>query len=121
MPQKILIIEDSKSVAQLVSDQLTKAGYETHIALDAMLGISESIRWRPDLILLDLMLPAGGGVSVLKTVKNSTLTQKTPVLVLSSATDPEIRKQVLSFGVQTILQKPHDPETLLSSIREMIG
>jgi DNA-binding response OmpR family regulator len=121
MAKKILIIEDNQSFGLLVSSQLQKAGFETRLTPDAMLGIKEATQWRPDLALLDLMLPAGGGLGVLRSLRRLTPTQNLPVLIMTGSNDPTLRKQVLELGVQTILQKPYKPEELIALIHQTLG
>jgi len=119
--KKILIVEDNKSVLNLLVEQFRSAGYDTHGVPDAMLGTKESLHWRPDLLILDLMLPAGGGVSVLRQFRASVHTKKTPVLVLTGTDDAALRKQILDFGVSSFLKKPHDPQELMALARRALG
>jgi len=121
MAKKILIVEDNSSIAEMLRTQVQKAGYEAVIALDAMLGTRECVRLRPDLVILDLMLPAGGGVSVLRSLRRSLFTKQTPVIVLTGTQDPAMRKQVLEFGVNIFLQKPHDPDELMALIAKLLS
>lgn len=121
MAKKILIIEDNTSFAALVHSQLQKVGFEAMVAPDAMLGTKEVNRWRPDLVLLDLMLPAGGGVSVLRNMRQSIYMKNVPVLVITGSDDPALRKQILELGVNSILQKPYKPQELIDLIHQMLG
>lgn len=121
MGHKILIIEDSDSFGALLKSQLQKAGFDTLLVPDAMLGIKQTGQWKPDLVLLDLMLPAGGGVAVLRSIRQSVYTKTTPVLILTGSTDMALRKQILDLGVQTILQKPYKLDDLLSLIHNTLG
>ena len=67
--QKILIIEDEADIAQVLAKRLMTAGYETMISSDAILGITEAHKYKPDLVVLDLMLPGGGGQGALNRLK----------------------------------------------------
>jgi len=78
------------------------------------------MRLRPSLIILDLMLPGGGGLSVLRKIRRSYLTQSIPVIVLTGMQDDDHKKQVIEFGVEGYLQKPYDPAELLASIEGLI-
>ncbi len=75
----------------------------------------------PDLIILDLMLPGGGGLGVLVRLKMSVLTNDIPVLVLTGMQDPDYKEKVLEKGVDAYLQKPYDPVELLTEIKRLIG
>jgi DNA-binding response OmpR family regulator len=121
MSKKILVIEDSPSIVALLVSQLQQAGFETIGAPDAMLGIKECVRWRPDLVVLDLMLPAGGGVAVLRSMKQSIYLRTTPVIVLTGSQDPHVQKQILEFGIKDFIQKPHNKEELLARINKALG
>jgi DNA-binding response OmpR family regulator len=121
MAKKILIIEDNESMGALLLTQLQKAGFEVLHTPDAMLGTKECIRWRPDLVLLDLMLPAGGGLGVLRSMQKSVYTKNTPVIVLSGSNDPALHKQVQEFGIQAFITKPHDPDYLIARINSTLG
>ena len=121
MTKKILIIEDNPAVAALLVSELQHAGYEILVAPDAMMGTQGCLRWRPDLVILDLMIPAGGGHAVLKNMKQSVYTSTLPVLVLTGSTDPAVRRLILEFGVTYFLQKPHNAQELLAMIKKAIG
>jgi DNA-binding response OmpR family regulator len=121
VPKKILIIEDNMSFGALLSSQLQKAGFDTQVAPDGMLGTKQATQWRPDLVLLDLMLPAGGGIGVLRNMKKSIYTLNTPVIVLTSSNDAALRKEIMELGIQTILQKPYNPEELVALINQTLS
>lgn len=119
--KKVLIIEDNPEIADLVRDLLHKEGYETSVCQDAYQGITLTHRLKPDLMLLDLMLPAGGGFSVLEKAKLSTLTRDVPVVVLTASQDDEHKKKALSMGVTAFMQKPFESRDLLQTIRRVLG
>jgi DNA-binding response OmpR family regulator len=121
MAAKILVIEDNTSTAAILISQLKHAGFDALGAPDAMLGTKECVRWQPDLVILDLMLPAGGGVGVLRNIRQSMYSRNTPVIVLTGTSDPAARKQILDFGVSTFIQKPHDPVELIALIKKILG
>ncbi len=120
MPKKVLIIEDNADVAQGLADFLNVSGFEARIALDALCGVTAAHRFKPDLILLDLMLPAGGGLMVLKTIKLSTHTNKIPVLVITGSLDEDYKKKVSEYGVSTFLQKPCNAGQVLSEAKKLL-
>lgn len=118
--KKILIVEDEKDTASLLSKRLTAAGYEVLITPDVTFGISESHRFRPNLIILDLMLPGGGGLAVLNSLKLSIHTEHIPILVLTGLHDEDYKKKVLeAASVRAYLQKPYKAEELISEIKKI--
>lgn len=119
--KKILVVEDEEDIAVLVSKRLRLEGYAVTRVPDALQAMQLIQKTRPDLVILDLMLPAGGGLSVLERMKMSVFAQDTPVIILTGTQDPAQKKKVLELGVEAFLQKPYDPETLLSEIRRALA
>ena len=118
---KILIIEDNPDIAELLKDLLSKEKFETAICYDGLQGREFALKFKPDLILLDLMLPAGGGFYVLEKVKLSALTKSIPIVVLTASKDIGHRNKALEMGVQAFIEKPYDPQALISTIRGLLG
>lgn len=119
--KKILHVEDDRNMQALVRVILSKAGYETAAAADAMQGVMMARNFAPDLIILDLMLPAGGGQSVLERVRNLSTTCHVPILIYS-ATPRENFPGGASLGDDVhYLQKPADKAVLLAAVRELLG
>ena len=117
-PKTILVVEDNPMITLLLVRQLEHAGHKVVTAGDAILGAKMCAQYRPDLVLLDLTIPAGGGISVLRQLRRSVYTNNTPVLVLTASNDAAARKQLLEFGVHLFIKKPHDPKELLAFIRQ---
>jgi DNA-binding response OmpR family regulator len=90
-------------------------------ALDAYQGIALIHKENPDLIILDLMLPAGGGKFVLENIRFSRQSRYIPIIVLTGITDPEYKKKILEEGVDAYLEKPYDPDILIKTIRDILN
>lgn len=116
MEKKILIIEDDQTTAELVCTQLRGAGYEASAVYDGMLGLVHVRKAMPDLIILDLMLPGGGGKAFLKNVKLSLTTRGIPVIILSATKREELKEEVRKMGIRAYVEKPYDVGNLLSVI-----
>lgn len=117
MATHILIIEDDESLVELMSARLRKAGHEIRVATDAMLGTKMALQTpAPDLVLLDLKMPAGGGLAVLKSLRGSVLTKHIPVVVITGNADAEAKAKLLQYGIKTYLQKPFTADDLMSAI-----
>jgi CheY-like chemotaxis protein len=122
MPAKqILVVEDDGATAHLCSRLLQKAGYGTIIARDAGQAVAHAHRDQPALIVTDLMMPAGGGVSVLERLAMSSKTSAIPVLVMTGSGDAELERRAREAGALRILKKPVEPDSLLEAVREAIG
>ncbi len=100
--------------------RLLATGYDVAFAPDAGVAIGIALRERPDLILLDLILPVGDGIGVLERLKRNAELQAIPVIVLTVC-DPKVhREQCLNLGALAFLQKPPD-QALLVAIRDALG
>ncbi len=117
---KILIVEDDPDMARLLRKRLADAGYEVYTALDAYQGIDEVKKQMPDLIVLDLMLPAGGGLAVLNRIKLFPNTKFIPIVVLTGMQDENYKKEVLKKGVDAYLRKPHEVADLVGTIKGIL-
>ncbi len=115
--KKILIIEDNVDIATILNDLVSNNGYAAVMCHDAYQGIEFTHRDKPDLILLDLMLPAGGGLHVLEKLKISTRTKSIPVIVLTASRDDQHKQTAIDMGVDAYMEKPFDSDKLLMTIK----
>lgn len=119
--KKILIVDDDEDLAKGLRVRLRANNYAVGVAPDAISAISEAKKETPDLILLDLGLPAGDGFIVMERLSNIASLASIPIIVLS-AREPEANKnRALGAGATAYLQKPVDNEELLTAIRKALG
>ncbi len=119
--KKILIIEDDADTATGMSVRMHANGYATVFAADGATAIAAANKEHPDLIILDLGLPAGDGFFVLENLKSLAHTAHIPVVVLT-ARDPAVGKQrALDMGAAAFFQKPADNAQLLEVIRKELS
>ena len=118
MPEKrkVLIIDDDRPLTQLYASQLRQAGYVAVIAEDAMQGFMFAQRELPDAILLDVMMPAGGGMMLFDKLNKSVKTSGTPVVIVTASPDPKIEADGRAKGARAVLRKPVDRDTLLAEL-----
>jgi CheY-like chemotaxis protein len=116
MAQKILVVDDDKDIQRLLALRLGSAGYETAFASDGITAISAARQEAPDLIVLDLGLPAGDGFSVLERLQALPQLASIPVIVLTARESPETRARALEAGVERFVSKPFESEALLEAI-----
>jgi two-component system KDP operon response regulator KdpE len=118
MPRsKILVVDDDPDLVRALRLRLRANDYDIATACDGYTAIATAQKERPDLIVLDLGLPAGDGFVVLDRLQNSDALSGIPVIVLS-ARDPQANEQrALKAGAAAYFQKPADNEELLSVIR----
>jgi two-component system KDP operon response regulator KdpE len=114
---KILIVDDDPDLSQALRLRLRANHYDTVSAADGYSAIAQAHKERPDLILLDLGLPAGDGFVVLERLQRDSSLSSIPVIVLT-ARDPQSTEQdVLQAGASSFFQKPADNTELLETIR----
>ena len=122
MPGKrILVVDDDSATVLLCSRLLQKAGYATIIARDAGQAVTQAHRDEPALIVTDLMMPAGGGVSVLERLAMWSRTSTIPIIVVTGSGDVELERRAAEAGALRILKKPVEPTALLDAVREASG
>ena len=117
---RILIVEDEADAAMLLEKRLSKNGFETVIAKDVIEGIALLQKVKPDLVILDLMLPAGGGATVLKSLRNDPQTSGIPVLVLTASHSPGYKNKIMEEGVQAYMEKPYEAAELMAAINGLL-
>ncbi len=118
MAQKILIVEDDKFLRELIVKKLAKEGYEVSEAIDGEEGIKKIKSEKPDLILLDLILPGMDGFEVLSKMKDDPLLSSIPVIILSNLGQKEDVEKGLKLGAIDYLIKAHfTPGEIIEKIR----
>ena len=113
---KILIVDDDQDIRRLLAIRLKSIGHDAVFAGDAISAVNQARKEEPDLILLDVMLPAGDGYLVMERLKAMPAMEGIPVIVIS-ALDPTLQEDKLAASsADAYLQKPFDHEELLAAI-----
>ena len=118
--KKILIIDDEMGLVELFSMRLQHEGYQVHAAFDAMQAMMQINKVNPDLILLDIMMPAGGGMSVLQNIRMNTNFINLPVIVMTGKSDDNTEKVMEKWGVSGYFIKPVDIAVLMQKIAHVL-
>lgn len=114
---RVLVAEDDRAMNQLLCAMLQSAGYIAFPAFDGASALMAAMRTPgPDLIVLDLQMPAGDGQTTLAKLKASAKTATIPVLVVSGSQNPESPDQVRALGAAAYLQKPVTPDTFIDAV-----
>ena len=121
MPKKILIVDDEINVIKVIASRLKANNYDVVSASDGTFAVKKAIEEKPDLIILDIRMPAGGGVSVFENLKRLDSTMMTPIIFITAHPTEEIKQQVLEMGANDFVAKPFDPEDLLVKVRKALG
>ncbi len=115
---KILIVEDEKSIVDILRFNLTKEGYETLEAFDGNQGLQLALQSDPDLILLDLMLPGMDGFQVCKALREQGKT--TPVLIITAREEEQDKVMGLDLGADDYITKPFSMRELMARVKANI-
>ena len=119
--KKILIIDDDQHLQLGLSARLRARGYRVTCAADAISAITVARKELPDLIILDLGLPAGDGFLVLERMRDLADLVAIPVIVLSARDPTDNKKRALDAGAVAFFQKPPDNHEFLGAIRHALG
>lgn len=117
---KALVIDDDKTIVALLSATLRAAGYHVLAAYDAMQGFMLAQREVPAVILLDIQLPAGGGLQVLEKITASAKTQAIPVVIITGGTDPKLEAETKAKGATSFVRKPVDQKALIALLEGLL-
>ena len=115
--QKILIVDDDNNIAELISLYLTKECFETKIVNDGELALKEFQTFRPNLILLDLMLPGIDGYQVCREIRH---TSDVPIIMLSAKGETFDKVLGLQLGADDYIIKPFDSKELVARVRAVL-
>ena len=121
MKKRILIIEDSDTEAHIVQDFLVKKGFVVNIAPTGEDGMEKAKKMKPDLILLDLILPGIDGFEVCKLLKKEPALSKTIIIIVSIKHDLEDINKALYSGADDYILKPLIPQLLEKKIGFYLG
>lgn len=113
----ILVVDDEPDVVALLETTLTGEGFEVHSAYDGISALDICNTEKPDIVLLDIMMPMMSGYEVLEQIKANPITQNIPVLCISSAHTPEARAQSFRLGAAEMIKKPFFPKELVAQIQ----
>jgi two-component system phosphate regulon response regulator PhoB len=117
---RILIVEDEQDIADLIGFNLERAGYLVLKAHDGIEGTEMAKRERPDLIVLDLMLPGRDGYAVFRELRRDSRTVDIPVIMLTARAQTEDRIQGLEAGADDYLTKPFSPKELMLRVQAIL-
>jgi DNA-binding response OmpR family regulator len=114
---RVLVADDDRQLSTLLCQMLQSAGHQAFPAFDGASTMMAAVRTpAPDLILLDLQMPAGDGQTTLTKLKASAKTTNIPVVVLSASADALTQSKVRAMGAATFLAKPVDADTFIDVI-----
>lgn len=117
---KILVVEDEENIRQLLRYNLEKEGFQILEANDGLLGIKIALIEKPELVILDLMLPGADGLEVCRTLKKNMGTAAIPIIMLTAKAE-EIDKVIgLELGADDYMTKPFSPRELVARVKAVL-
>jgi len=118
MGESILVVDDDPDVARFIEVNVRSAGYEVNVASDGEEALAMAAELRPDLILLDVMMPKVDGWEMLRRVRERHGVDSIPVIMFSGKVDsPE---EAEAHGAQGFIGKPFDPQQLIESTKQLV-
>jgi DNA-binding response OmpR family regulator len=116
----VLLVEDERDIAELVRFQLEKEGVRCVVASDGATGVRLARTERPDLVILDLMLPALDGLEVCRQLRRDPATQRLPIIILTARAEEVDRIVGLELGADDYVAKPFSPRELAARVRAVL-
>ena len=122
MSHRILIIDDEDDIREVAAMSLeTVAGWEVMVANSGAQGLIRAATYKPDAILLDVMMPGMDGPTTFRELQKNPVTAKIPVLFLTAKVQATDRRRFADLGIHAVLVKPFDPLTLSTQIANVLG
>ena len=118
--QTILVIEDEEDIADLIAFNLKRNDFHVELALDGLQGLAAARSLRPDLIVLDLMMPGMDGVSLFRELQREESTREIPVIMLTARGQTEDRIAGLQLGADDYMTKPFSPKELVLRVQGLL-
>ncbi len=117
MAKKVAIVEDEAELAALLDYNLTRSGYQAHVLPGKRSTLKDLESWKPDLIVLDVMLPEEDGFELCRRIRQSPVLATTPVLFLTARSDEVDRVLGLEIGGDDYMTKPFSPRELVARVK----
>ncbi len=121
MTGRVLLIEDEPNIAEAIRFILGRNGWHVFVQSDGRDGLAAVAAVRPDLVILDLMLPGMGGMDVLCHLRRDPLTQNLPVMMLTAKGQGRDREAATRAGVSAFMTKPFSNADMVAAVRALLG
>jgi CheY-like chemotaxis protein len=120
MSKKILVADDEPDILRAIQFRLSKRGYEVVVATNGQEALDKIDQTKPDLVLLDFLMPVFSGLEVCKRLKENTSSKKIPIIIISASPDRMSGKQMLSFHIDGWIIKPFETEGLFQTVERFL-
>ncbi|NIF32438.1 response regulator transcription factor [Enterobacter sp. Cy-643] len=115
--KRVLVIEDDADAANVLEAYLKREGYSVSVAGDGLAGMNTAVTWKPDLILLDVMLPGMNGTEILAAVRRK---GNTPVIMITAMGEPYDKIGALRYGADDYVVKPYNPGEVMARVQAVL-
>ncbi|MBX7133712.1 MAG: response regulator [Fimbriimonadaceae bacterium] len=119
MPLKILVCDDERHIVRLIQVNLERQGYTVVTAFDGKEGLEKILSEKPDLVVLDVMMPYMDGFEVLKSLRKEPSTQDLPVIMLTAKAQDKDVFEGYHYGADMYLTKPFNPMELVTFVKRI--
>lgn len=116
--KKILVVDDEESMLAILDARLKHAGFNVDLARNAEEAMGMIKKSRPQLVLLDIMMPGADGFEVLGAIRKDLRTRSIPVMMLTSKSEKETIQKALSMGARDYIAKPFNPVILIDKVKK---
>ncbi len=121
MKKKILVVDDEPQIVRLLSSRLKANNFDVVVAYDGYQCVQVAERELPDLILLDIKMPLGGGIRAIEILKGMPATQNIPIIFITAFPSLGVKKLVMDLGAEDLISKPFDSEALIEKINIILN
>ena len=121
MAKKILVVDDSKTIREMVGHALRRAEYDVTVACDGLEALEAVNESKFELIITDINMPNMGGIELIKTLRLDERCKVAPILVLTTETDDGLRQEARAANATGWIVKPFFPEKLISVVNKVIA
>jgi DNA-binding response OmpR family regulator len=120
MEKTILVVDDEKEWVQMLGLRLARGGYRIEAGFDAVQAVGRAVHLRPSLIMLDIMMPGGGGLVALKNIRENAKVFGVPVIVVSARGDKEVKDAAEKLGISGFFVKPVNMLKVMARIGQLL-
>jgi len=121
MEKKILVVDDEQDNVTLITSRLNAHQYQTISALDGESCIKKAIQEKPDLIMLDIVMPGLSGFEVARQLKKDERTKNIPIIMLTALAQEKDLSEGLEAGAVCFISKPFNPVDLITEVEQALG
>jgi len=118
--KKILVVDDERDIVKALMIRLQSNGYDVIAAFDGAQGLFMANKEIPDLVILDIQMPAGDGFGVGEILRQSNRTHRIPIIFLTGSPETNAEERAMGLGARFYIKKPYDPEELLDAVKRAL-